>query len=213
MALIPCPDCGRPISDAAPVCIGCGRPMTAAAASAPVLPIEVPLSGQACPKCGGDLVSFRTMHEKGAEHAPPFVAPPDRGIISAQTAGCLRPLLGAIVIALGTWYVANGALAAMAFFAGFFLFLKLASARARPVVDQRYREGMERWQRRHLCLRCGATVVRGDSGGLEVEDVDAELDALVRSGQKIQAITLLRERRGLGLKAAKEAVEERMRGG
>lgn len=27
MPLISCPDCGRQISDASPVCIGCGRPM------------------------------------------------------------------------------------------------------------------------------------------------------------------------------------------
>lgn len=28
MPLVPCPDCGRQISDVAPACIGCGRPMT-----------------------------------------------------------------------------------------------------------------------------------------------------------------------------------------
>ena len=27
MALVPCPDCGRSVSDAAPACPGCGRPM------------------------------------------------------------------------------------------------------------------------------------------------------------------------------------------
>lgn len=28
MPLVTCPDCGRQVSDAAPVCLGCGRPMT-----------------------------------------------------------------------------------------------------------------------------------------------------------------------------------------
>lgn len=27
MALVPCPDCGREVSDAAPACPQCGRPM------------------------------------------------------------------------------------------------------------------------------------------------------------------------------------------
>ena len=36
MALIPCPDCGTSISDAAPQCIKCGRPMGTAAAGKPV---------------------------------------------------------------------------------------------------------------------------------------------------------------------------------
>lgn len=39
MALIKCPDCGRDISDAAPVCLGCGRPI---AAQGGVLPVAQP---------------------------------------------------------------------------------------------------------------------------------------------------------------------------
>ncbi|MBK8097085.1 MAG: ribosomal protein L7/L12 [Planctomycetes bacterium] len=38
---------------------------------------------------------------------------------------------------------------------------------------------------------------------------DQEVDALLRAGQKIQAIKLVRERTGLGLKEAKDLVDER----
>ena len=38
---------------------------------------------------------------------------------------------------------------------------------------------------------------------------DQEVDALLRAGRKIEAIKLVRERTGLGLKAAKDLVEER----
>lgn len=37
MALIPCPDCGREISDAAPSCLGCGRPMHSFTPTTPVV--------------------------------------------------------------------------------------------------------------------------------------------------------------------------------
>lgn len=37
MALIPCPDCGREISDAAPSCLGCGRPMHSLAPATPIV--------------------------------------------------------------------------------------------------------------------------------------------------------------------------------
>lgn len=39
MGLIACPDCGKPVSDQAPVCATCGRPMRSPAASTPP-PIE-----------------------------------------------------------------------------------------------------------------------------------------------------------------------------
>jgi hypothetical protein len=48
MALIPCPDCGRIISDTAPKCIQCGRP-TGATITAPKAPDAVQPSGQYMP--------------------------------------------------------------------------------------------------------------------------------------------------------------------
>jgi hypothetical protein len=48
MPLIPCPDCGREVSSAAPACIHCGRPLAAPAApdAAPAVPApHKPMAG------------------------------------------------------------------------------------------------------------------------------------------------------------------------
>lgn len=42
MPLIPCPDCGKSISDAAPACIHCGRPIASAAPPRPPAPSMTP---------------------------------------------------------------------------------------------------------------------------------------------------------------------------
>ena len=214
MALIDCPDCGRQISDAAPACIGCGRPMSPGVpASGPSpamtsIPADVPLSGFACPKCGGDLVAFRALHEKGAGRAPSYVAPPDRSSIHPEN-GCGFIFGGAAILAVLTWFVSSFPLAIGAFVIGSFILARVAHARAQPEIEERHRAALARWDARHLCTRCGATVARTANGSLEVEDADAEIDALLRAGQKIQAIKVMRERTGLGLKEAKDAVEAR----
>ena len=208
------------ISDAAPICIGCGRPMHAGASApaTPALPDAVHArlqpSGYGCPKCGGDLIAYPALHEATEGGSVPQAArfgPPDRGLIALEGGSCVRPLLGAVILAGLTWWVSNGFLAALALVFGFIAFSKLAAIRSKPLVDERYRESMQRWQQRHLCTTCGATAFRSDNGELRVEEADAELDALIRSGQKIQAIKLMRDRTGLGLKEAKEAVEARER--
>ncbi|HYN80491.1 MAG TPA: hypothetical protein VES88_03245 [Gemmatimonadaceae bacterium] len=48
---------------------------------------------------------------------------------------------------------------------------------------------------------------REGSAGTEVAEVDAEIEAAIRSGRKIDAIRLYRETYGTDLKSAKEAVE------
>ncbi len=44
------------------------------------------------------------------------------------------------------------------------------------------------------------------------EDLPADVLAALQKGQKIEAIKLLREARGIGLKEAKEAVERQVQG-
>ncbi len=60
-----------------------------------------------------------------------------------------------------------------------------------------------------LCRECGATLptasAQEPTAGLSSED--AEVLELVRGGKKIQAIKLYRERHGVGLAEAKDAVE------
>ena len=197
------------------MCIGCGRPMSAAAASTPLavrpeLPAHIPRSGHACPRCAGDLVTFRALHEAGGGTAPSLVTPPDRSAIAPVTpGGCAWAFAGAVVVATLAWYYGHALWAVLAFFVSLKLFGRAARMRARPHVEAAFREATERWERRHLCARCGAQVVRTENGALEIEDADAEIDALLRTGQKIQAIKIVRERTNLGLKEAKELVEAR----
>lgn len=72
MPLVPCPDCGREISDTAPACVHCGRPMAPARA-----PVEVPprASGRPHPLAG---------RSASAELAPRAVL---RGIAIAAVIG------------------------------------------------------------------------------------------------------------------------------
>ena len=217
MPLIACPDCGRQISDAAPVCIGCGRPMDGrgargAPAAVHAIPASVPRSGYGCPKCGGELVTFRALHETAGADAPALVAPPNRAAMAPMSpAGCTYALVGAFGVAAAAWYYGNLLWALVAFFVSLKLFGRAARMQARPELDRRFAESMERWERRHLCARCGAQVVRRESGALEAEDADAEIDALIRAGQKIEAIKRVRDRTGLGLKEAKDVVDGRER--
>jgi ribosomal protein L7/L12 len=46
------------------------------------------------------------------------------------------------------------------------------------------------------------------SDGTETADAMSDITALIRQGNKIQAIKLLRDRTGMGLKEAKDAVED-----
>ena len=177
-------------------------------------PIEVsgavPRSGYACPKCGGELVTFRALHEAGGAAAPRYVAPPDRDALAPMSmTGCTLALLAAAALgtAISRYY---GVLwGALAFFVSLKLFGRMARAHAAPRIDAQHRDAMERWERRHLCTRCGAQVVRAPDGAMTVDDGDAEIDGLIRAGQKIEAIKRVREQSGLGLKEAKELVEAR----
>ena len=218
MPLVSCPDCGKAISDAAPLCIGCGRPMNAAAraqaaavAHAPTdIPEEIPRSGYACPKCGGDMVAFRALHKAAGADAPRWAAPPDRANMSPMSpAGCGLAVTGAFITAGLVSFYFGFFWSVVAFFVALKVFGRAARIRERPLIDARFAEAHARWERRHVCTGCGAHVIRGEDGSLEVEDADAEMDALIRSGQKIQAIKLMRDRTGLGLKEAKDAVEAR----
>ena len=214
MPLIACPDCGRQISDAAPFCIGCGRPMSPTTAT-PAAPFTGASSGPGpdCPRCGGELTPFRTLHERGSAAGANAVrvAPPDRKDIVAG-GGCAWVFGGAILVAATTWLVATPLWAVLAFVVAVVVLGRVARARNQPLIDERHRLALESWDRRRLCMRCGATVVATDRGLLQVEDLDAEIDELLRAGRKIEAVKLVRERTGLALKESLERVEARERG-
>ena len=61
------------------------------------------------------------------------------------------------------------------------------------------------------CVECGAELL--GSSEPESDSIDERLIALVRNGQKIEAIKLYREKTGVGLREAKDAVEALEQGG
>jgi ribosomal protein L7/L12 len=63
-----------------------------------------------------------------------------------------------------------------------------------------------------LCPNCGAALPESIGSAQAFEDWKQEIRALLGEGQKIQAIKLYRERTGVGLRQAKEAVEAIERG-
>jgi ribosomal protein L7/L12 len=63
-----------------------------------------------------------------------------------------------------------------------------------------------------LCPNCGAALPESIGSAQAFEDWKQEIRALLSEGQKIQAIKLYRERTGVGLKKAKDAVEAIQRG-
>ncbi|HEX8967791.1 MAG TPA: hypothetical protein VF937_07930 [Chloroflexota bacterium] len=86
MALIACPDCGRDVSDLAPVCPGCGRPLTAT---------RTPPPGGPAPAAGGIL--------KGNVSAEPqpSVAPPQARASSRPASPLALVLGGLLLLVLG----------------------------------------------------------------------------------------------------------------
>jgi ribosomal protein L7/L12 len=63
-----------------------------------------------------------------------------------------------------------------------------------------------------LCLNCGADLPESIGSAQGLEDWKKQVCALLGEGQKIMAIKLYRERTGVGLRQAKEAVEAIERG-
>ena len=57
-----------------------------------------------------------------------------------------------------------------------------------------------------LCRFCGSNLAPGGQPGASVA-ADPEVAALLRAGRKIDAIKLVRERTGVGLKEAKERID------
>lgn len=87
----------------------------------------------------------------------------------------------------------------------------------RELVKQgRTIEAIRRWRERHgkslLAARAAIETIRWELTqklGPQLSAIEAEIDQLLKSGQKIAAIKRWREHTGVGLKEAKDAVEAR----
>jgi ribosomal protein L7/L12 len=93
----------------------------------------------------------------------------------------------------------------------------VTDADLRELVKQgRTIEAIRRWRERHganlIAARAAIEAIRWDLTqklGPQLSAFEAEIDQLLRSGQKIAAIKRWREETGVGLKEAKDAVEAR----
>jgi ribosomal protein L7/L12 len=58
-----------------------------------------------------------------------------------------------------------------------------------------------------VCKKCGGVIPKEEMPQGELSDIDKEILMLLKGAKKIEAIKLYREKTGLGLKEAKDAVE------
>ncbi|MCC6124016.1 MAG: ribosomal protein L7/L12 [Pirellulales bacterium] len=58
-----------------------------------------------------------------------------------------------------------------------------------------------------VCKKCGGTIPLEEPAGAVPSEFDRDILSLMKGGKKIEAIKLYREKTGLGLKDAKDAVE------
>ena len=145
------------------------------------------------------------------------VAPPDRqpgdfpvshlfvSLLGAPAAGYFAYQAAGLLWALGVW---------LTFWIGGSVIVNLVGlgGGASREIEARYRSESRRWKRSYLCLRCGETAIEGDGGELLAgERKEEKVDALLRQGEKIQAVMVMKERTGLSLAEATQQVEDRAR--
>jgi DNA-directed RNA polymerase subunit RPC12/RpoP len=143
------------------------------------------------------------------------VAPPDRKQMARGDASISALVAVAAVLGALGYAAAGFVWAFVAFAIALFGGAVVAGTRSAPELERRYRAAYAEWDRKYMCMQCGA-VARASGGegqplALETDEGDGDLDALIRAGQKIQAVKHVRETTGLGLAEAVEVVEARTR--
>jgi hypothetical protein len=81
-------------------------------------------------------------------------------------------------------------------------------------VGERFREAKSEWDRKYMCMKCGATILQpygAYRAAAKRSSEDPELDRFIREGQIGQAVTHVQERTGVGLSEAVYVVEDRTR--
>lgn len=138
------------------------------------------------------------------------VAPPNRAEMAKNDDSVALGMIVAFVIAFLVYATVSLGWAVIAFVVSAFGAALVLGLRQAPAVETRYKAAFSKWSNSYLCLRCGATVSRTAEGRLQgMPQESPELDSLIRSGRKIQAIKWVVEHKGLSLADAKWAVEER----
>ncbi len=134
------------------------------------------------------------------------VAPPNQKAFSSVNE------VGIVVLALGfgalgyfTFGIGGAILAMIVGGVGSGIVLAIHEA---PDVRAQYAYAFDLWDRKFMCMQCGATILKG-AKGFTLESSDPEVDLLIRAGKKIQAATLLTQRTKQPLNEALAAVEER----
>jgi hypothetical protein len=141
------------------------------------------------------------------------VAPPDRKAMEAESGVGGVATIVSIAVAMLVYAIAGGFVAALiGFFVSVFAMTIILTARAAPGVDKKYKAARTLWERSYMCLRCGATL---SLEGNQVVDLsaqaDAEIDELIRQGEVIQAVAIVKSATGLSLAEAHQRVIARQR--
>lgn len=86
-------------------------------------------------------------------------------------------------------------------------------AKGKQRDEESFRAALDRWNHKYLCLQCATVLMVRDMNAPPelVESNDRELDELIRSGRKVQAVVHVREKFGLGVTEALKRVDARAR--
>lgn len=108
-------------------------------------------------------------------------------------------------------YRAAGVLWALGTFVVVFMVGAMVGANL-STVDERYRKIYAEWDRKYICMKCGATKIQTveERRGSAVRAADdPELDRLIREGRTIEAVKRLRDNTGISLSDAVDRVKHR----
>lgn len=142
------------------------------------------------------------------------VAPPSKEAMVKNDSATTLATVATLIVGFGAAYIAYqaaGFMWAVGVFVVVFI-VGVAIGGNISEVDQRYRKAYAEWDRKYICMKCGATksqTVEDWKSASKVSSADPELDRLIRAGEKIQAVKHVRDRTGVGLAEALEVVERR----
>jgi hypothetical protein len=140
------------------------------------------------------------------------LAPPNKNDMAKDDPMILL-ILGAAGLVGAIAYSVSGFWWALAwFFAAAVVGTFVSATKSAPELSARYNREYEEWDRKFMCLQCGATKVQSIDEYRRVSrltSTDPEFDQLVKRGETIQAVRLLTKRNGMSFTDAMEAVERR----
>jgi ribosomal protein L7/L12 len=158
---------------------------------------------------GAGKTSGTSMTDLARRAAPPDKAEMTKNDTTSSLA-VIGTLIVAFVVAFFVYEVLGFLWATVAFVIVFVLGVVIGSNISQ--VDERFRKAYAEWDRKYMCMTCGATKlqpIEAYRDAAKQSSADPELDRLIRAGQKIQAVAHVRARSSVGLAEALKVVERR----